>query len=275
VRKSPSSSCLWPHGADRDRNGQISPCGPPSSPLSLFFSFCTVLIGTHRATASLLFLLVPIPFFLLRSSHVQVDFVGAQGWFVTLAGYLLFDGEIESCCRWHDLQWLWMLIRQWIWGHLPYQAFNLYPDLEVDLPKLSLVESPKTQIGWHLMPWKIRFDFLVSCLYGNLVSSLLSFRTSPAAAALVTYWIVIKPCVCCYVVGVVVVVVFFLFLYCFLLLLCFVLLYSLATLFVGFTTLFVGFCFPLCRDVVLLCFPLCRDVVLLLLVVVVVFSFVV
>ena len=204
MRKYPSSSCLWPHGApsppcegDRDRNGQISPCGLPSSPLSLFFSFCTILIGTHRVTtASILFLLVPIPFFLLRSSHVQVDFVGAQGWFVTLAGYLLFDGEIESYCRWQDLQWLWMLRRQWIWGHLPYQAFILYPDLGVDLPKLSLVESPKTQIGWHLMPWKIRFDFLVSCLYGNLVSSLLSFRTSPAAAALVTYWIVIKPCVC-------------------------------------------------------------------------------
>ena len=116
---------------------------------------------------------------------------------MTLAGYLLFDGEIESYCRWHDLQWLWMLRRQWIWGHLPYQAFILYPDLGVDLPKLPLVESPKTQIGWHLMPWKIRFDFLVSCLYGNLVSSLLSFRTSPAAAALVTYCIVIKPCVVC------------------------------------------------------------------------------
>ena len=116
---------------------------------------------------------------------------------MTLAGYLLFDGEIESYCRWHDLQWLWMLRRQWIWGHLPYQAFILYPDLGVDLSKLPLVESPKTQIRWHLMPWKIRFDFLVSCLYGNLVSSLLSFRTSLAAAALVTYWIVIKPRVVC------------------------------------------------------------------------------
>uniref|UniRef100_A0A2N9FMV8 Uncharacterized protein n=1 Tax=Fagus sylvatica TaxID=28930 RepID=A0A2N9FMV8_FAGSY len=44
----------------------------------------------------------PPPLFLfsfLFVHHVQVDFVGAQGWFVTLAGYLLFDGEIESCCR--------------------------------------------------------------------------------------------------------------------------------------------------------------------------------
>ena len=56
---------------------------------------------------------------------------------------------------------------------------------------------------------------------------------------------------------VVVLLLLLLFVVVLLLLLCFLLLYSLATLCVGFsvvtnvtfTTLFVGFCFPLCRDV--------------------------
>uniref|UniRef100_A0A2N9FQH8 Uncharacterized protein n=1 Tax=Fagus sylvatica TaxID=28930 RepID=A0A2N9FQH8_FAGSY len=85
-------------------------------------------------------------------SNLAVGFAGTQGWLVPPMVYLLFDGEIESYCRWRDLQWLWMLRRQWVWGHLPYRAFILYPDLGVDLSKLPLVESPKTRIGWHLMP---------------------------------------------------------------------------------------------------------------------------
>jgi hypothetical protein len=65
------------------------------------------------------------------------------------------------------------------------------------LSKLFLVESPKTRIAWHMMPWTIQFDFLVGCLYGNLVPSFLSFRTSSATAALAIYRTVIKPSVVC------------------------------------------------------------------------------
>ena len=140
------------------------------------------------------------------------------------AVYLFFNGEIKSYCRWRDLQWPWMLRRQQVWGHLPYRAFIIYPDLGVDLSKLLLVKSTKTRIAWHLIPWTIQFDFLVGCLYGNLVPSLLSFQTSPAAVALTIYQTVIKPCViscscivirclscCCFYFSVVVVLFFFFF----------------------------------------------------------------
>ena len=151
----PNSSCWWPCGApsppcegDRGQNGQISPCGPPSSPFSFFFSFCLILIGTCRAsTSTLLFPLVLFFFFLFRSSLVQVGFAGAQGWLLTLARYLFFYCEIESYCRWRDLQQPWMLSRQRVWGLLPYRAFIIYPDLGVDLSKLLLVESPKTRFA--------------------------------------------------------------------------------------------------------------------------------
>jgi hypothetical protein len=66
------------------------------------------------------------------------------------------------------------------------------------MSKLFLMESPKTRIAWYLMPWTIRFDFLVvGCSYGNLVPSLLSFQTSLVAAALAIYRTMIKPCVVC------------------------------------------------------------------------------
>uniref|UniRef100_A0A2N9F1S1 Uncharacterized protein n=1 Tax=Fagus sylvatica TaxID=28930 RepID=A0A2N9F1S1_FAGSY len=125
----------------------------------------------------------------------KVGFARAQRWLMTLARYLFFDDEIESYCRGRDLQRPWMLRRQRVWGLLKYRAFIISPDLGVDLSKLLLVESPKTRIAWHLMPWTIRFDFLAGCSYENLVSSLLPFRTSPAAAVLAIYWTVIKPCV--------------------------------------------------------------------------------
>ena len=126
-----------------------------------------------------------------------VGFAGAHGCLVTSAVSLFFDGEIGSSYRWCDLQWPWMLRRQRVWGFLPYRAFIIYPDLGVDLSKLLLLESPKTRITWHLMPWTIRFDLLVGCSYRNLIPSFLSFRTSPAVATLAIYWTVIKPCVVC------------------------------------------------------------------------------
>uniref|UniRef100_A0A2N9F2P2 Uncharacterized protein n=1 Tax=Fagus sylvatica TaxID=28930 RepID=A0A2N9F2P2_FAGSY len=101
-----SFSCLWPRGApsplgegDRDRNGQISPCGPPF-PFSLFSSFCSVLIGTRRATTS------TFCFLAFFSGLVQKGFAGAQGWLESLVVYLPFDSEIESYCRWRDLQFI-------------------------------------------------------------------------------------------------------------------------------------------------------------------------
>ena len=85
-----------------------------------------------------------------------------------------------------------MIRRQRVWDFLTYRAF-------INLSKLLLVESSKTWIAWHLMPWTIRFDFLSGCSYKNLVSSLLSFWTSPTLAALAIYRTVIKPCVfCCF-----------------------------------------------------------------------------
>uniref|UniRef100_A0A2N9HIF9 Uncharacterized protein n=1 Tax=Fagus sylvatica TaxID=28930 RepID=A0A2N9HIF9_FAGSY len=78
-----------------------------------------------------------------------------------------------------------MIRRQRVWDFLPF----------INLSKLLLVESPKTRIAWHLMPWTIRFDLLSGCTYGNWVSSLLSVWTSPTAAALAIYRTVIKPCV--------------------------------------------------------------------------------
>ena len=144
-----------------------------------------------------------------------MGFARAQWWLMTLARYLFFDGDIESYCRGRDLQRSWMLRRQRVWGLLQYRAFIISLDLGVDLSKLLLVESPKTRIAWHLMPWTIRFDFLASCSYENLVSSLLPFRTSPTAAVLAIYWTMIKPCVvlrffscCCFYFFVVGVVVF-------------------------------------------------------------------
>ena len=100
------------------------------------------------------------------------------------------------------------------------------------------------------MPWTIQFDFLAGCSYGNLVSSLLPFRTSPAAAALAIYWTVIKPCVvlrffsfCYFYLSVVVVVV--VFCCC-----CFYVVVVVVPLVVGFCTMtYVIFAPPLCRVV--------------------------
>jgi hypothetical protein len=87
----PSSSCWWPRGApsppcegDRGRTGQISPCGPPSSPLSIFFSICTVLTGTSRAFTST-----------RRSGHVRVYFCcSPEDW-----GALSSDFSPFSCSQ--------------------------------------------------------------------------------------------------------------------------------------------------------------------------------
>ena len=174
-----------------------------------------------------------------------------------------------------DLPRLWMCGGHRVWRVIPGRISFDSPIFGVDYSKLFMWKSP-----YHTrIRWKIRFDFTVVCLARSKVPNLLLFRTLAAVVALEFSGILVMLCAvsyccgsyCCCVVGVVivvvvvVVVVFFLFLYCFLLLLCFLLLYSLATICVGFTTLFVGFCFPLCRDVVLL----------LVLFVVVVVSFVV
>jgi hypothetical protein len=156
-----------------------------------------------------------------------------------------------------DLPRLWMCGGYRVWRVIPGRISFNSPIFGVDYSKLFIWKSPyHTRIGW-----KIQFDFTVVCLARSKVPNLLLFRTLAAVVALEFSGILVMLCAVSYCCGsycycvvgvVVVVVVFFLFLYCFLLLLCFLLLYSLATLCVGFTTLFVGFCFPLCRDVVLL-----------------------
>jgi hypothetical protein len=171
----------------------------------------------------------------------------------------LFSASIGLPSGRRDLLRRWMFDAHRVWGFFPAQVFIIYPTLGKDYLKLFFLKSPcHTQIER-----KIRFDPVV-CLAGIKDLNLPLFWTLAAVVALVSFWSLVKHnavfCCCCYVVVgfvavfvVVVVVVFFLFLYCFLLLLlCFLLWYNLATLCVGFTTLFVGFCFPLCRDVVLL-----------------------
>ena len=80
---------------------------------------------------------------------------------------------------------------------LSFRAFFSYPlgNLGVDQSKLSL-ESPFTQIAWHLMPWTIRFDSSVHYYSdGTMYPSLLSHQTSIVAAALLIYKNVVKSCV--------------------------------------------------------------------------------
>jgi hypothetical protein len=75
--------------------------------------------------------------------------------------------------------------------------------------KLSILESPKTRIAWHLIPWTIRFDFLILVLVlvsldGIMAPSSLPHQTSSTAAALSFDGIVIKSwffCCYCVVVG--------------------------------------------------------------------------
>jgi hypothetical protein len=153
----------------------------------------------------------------------------------------------------------WDLLRRWmfgghrVWGFLPTRVSINYPILGVDHLKLFFFKSP-----YHTrIEWQIRFDLSVVCLAGIKDLNLLLFWTLVAVVALVIFWILVKLCAfwcyccCCdivvgvVVVDVVVIAVFFLFLYCF------------AALYVGsfvvtnvtFSTLYIGFCIPLCRIV--------------------------
>ncbi len=150
----------------------------------------------------------------------------------------------SSGCR--DLPQLRMFGEQQFWRSLLVRVSFDHPIFGVDYSKLFFMKSPcHTRIVWQ-----IRFDLTVACLAGIKALNSLLVRTSFVGVALVLFWNVVQFCVawciycCC----------------CCLLLLCFLLLYSLATL-------YVGFCFPLCRDCITLyigfCYPLCRVVMLL------------
>ena len=144
-----------------------------------------------------------------------------------------------------------MFCWQQVRGLCPSWVFLIYPNLGVDMAKLS-VESPKTQITWHTMPWTIRFDFTDVCTDGTMTSSSLAYRTFPVAAALPNYRITVKSyifCCICIVVGC--------FLYCiyFSVVVWFFVLYLFPTalvvgswtmMFVNFTTFVVGSWVLLC-----------------------------
>uniref|UniRef100_A0A2N9E1M9 Uncharacterized protein n=1 Tax=Fagus sylvatica TaxID=28930 RepID=A0A2N9E1M9_FAGSY len=49
------------------------------------------------------------------------------------------------------------------------------------------IRAPITEIAWHLLPWSIRFDFLVICLAGIKAPNLLPFQTSLVVVALVIF----------------------------------------------------------------------------------------
>jgi hypothetical protein len=150
----------------------------------------------------------------------------------------------SSGCR--DLPQLRMFGEQRFWRSLLVRVSFDHPIFGVDYSKLFFMKSP-----YHTrIVWQTRFDLTVACLAGIKAPNSLLVRTSLVGVALVLFWNVVKFCVawciyccCC----------------CCLLLLCFLLLYSLATL-------YVGFCFPLCRDCITLyvgfCYPLCRVVML-------------
>jgi hypothetical protein len=94
-----------------------------------------------------------------------------------------------------------MISRQRVWGLLSFRAFIINPlgDLEVDLSKLFLLESPYTRIACHRLPWTIRFNFSIYCCSNGIMApSLLSFRASLVAVALTFYWMVDKFCVLCF-----------------------------------------------------------------------------
>ncbi len=156
-----------------------------------------------------------------------------------------------------DLLRLWMFGGYRVWRFLPGRVSFDYPIFWVDYSKLFFFKSP-----YHTwIVWQIRFDLSVVCFAGIKAQNLLLFRTLDAVVALEIFWILVKLCAvwcysrwfvcCCCDVAVVILVivklsvVFFLFLYCF------------AVLFVGsftvtnvtFSTLYVRFCFLLCRVV--------------------------
>jgi hypothetical protein len=150
----------------------------------------------------------------------------------------------SSGCR--DLPQLRMFGEQRFWRSLLVRVPFDHPIFGVDYSKLFFMKSP-----CHIrIVWQTRFDLTVACLAGIKAPNSLLVRTSLVGVALELFWDVVKICVawciycCC----------------CFLLLLWFLLLYSLATL-------YVGFCFPLCRDCITLyigfCYSLCRVVMLL------------
>jgi hypothetical protein len=162
-----------------------------------------------------------------------------------------------------------MFGRHRAWRLIPVRDSIVYPTFGVDPSKLFFLKSPHhTRIAWHILPWQIRIDFLVVCLVGIKALNLLLFRISIVVVALIIFWIVVKFCVdwcycycdvwcccccCCYdVVVVILVIVKFDVTF---LLYCFVAFFigSLVVTNVTFTTLYVGFCLPLCRVVAPYC----------------------
>ena len=83
-----------------------------------------------------------------------------------------------------DLKWPWMFCRQQVWRLFPFRVFPIYPTLGVDLAKLLPLESPNTQITWHLMLWTIQFDFPIGCSDETMAPSFLSHWTSLVVDAL-------------------------------------------------------------------------------------------
>ena len=55
-----------------------------------------------------------------------------------------------------------MFCWQLVWRIHPSRVVLIYPKLGVDLSKLIHLESPKIQIRWHLIPWTIQFDLLLT-----------------------------------------------------------------------------------------------------------------
>ena len=74
----------------------------------------------------------------------------------------LLKTSLRSFSKWRDLHWPWMFYWQWVWRLCPSWVVLIYPNLRVDLLKLIHLESPKTRIAWHVMPWTIRFDLLLT-----------------------------------------------------------------------------------------------------------------
>ena len=87
---------------------------------------------------------------------------------------LLLSARFVVSHRRRDLLQPWMFCRHRVWGLLVRDFLN-YPILGVDLSKPFILKSLNTQIAWHLLPWRIRFNFSMACLAGTKAPNFLSF----------------------------------------------------------------------------------------------------
>jgi hypothetical protein len=161
------------------RDSQISVMWPFSFlfVLFFFFSFFWHQISLPRATSTTPLLSSPFFYFTSFSSDLVLcgwDLLEPLGGLRLQWTPLLLSARFVVSHRRRDLLQPWMFCRHQVWGLL-VRDFLDYPILGVDLSKLFILKSLNTQIAWHLLPWRIRFNFSMACLAGTKAPNFLSF----------------------------------------------------------------------------------------------------